>query len=203
MRTLHGLDAQRQQRVARETMEIYAPLAHRLGLGTIAQELEDLAFQYLEPEAFQRISDLLTASQESRARYVAQIEKLLRYELSRQDIVADMSGRAKSTYSIHLKMQKYVEMGKSFNDIYDLIAIGAGARWPTAIALGVVRDVAPFAGAVRRLHRQPAREHLPIAATDGTRRASLGGADPNLRDAPHGRIRCRGALALQRSKLPP
>jgi GTP pyrophosphokinase len=123
MRTLHGLDAKRQQRVARGTMEIYAPLAHRLGLGTIAQELEDLAFQYLEPEAFQRISGLLTASQESRERYVAQVEKLLRYELSRQDIVADLSGRAKSTYSIHQKMAKYVEMGKSFNDIYDLIAI--------------------------------------------------------------------------------
>ncbi|HLG11966.1 MAG TPA: HD domain-containing protein, partial [Dehalococcoidia bacterium] len=123
MRTLYGLDPKRQQRVARETMEIYAPLAHRLGLGTIAHELEDLAFEYLEPEAFQRITSLLTASQESRGRYVAQIEKLLRYELSRQDIVADMSGRAKSTYSIHQKMLKYTEMGKSFNDIYDLIAI--------------------------------------------------------------------------------
>ncbi|HWC28516.1 MAG TPA: bifunctional (p)ppGpp synthetase/guanosine-3',5'-bis(diphosphate) 3'-pyrophosphohydrolase, partial [Dehalococcoidia bacterium] len=123
MRTLHGLEPKKQQRVARETMEIYAPLAHRLGLGTIAHELEDLAFQYLEPEAFQRISGLLTASQESRERYVAQIEKLLRYELSRQDIVADMSGRAKSIFSIHQKMLKYTEMGKSFNDIYDLIAI--------------------------------------------------------------------------------
>jgi guanosine-3',5'-bis(diphosphate) 3'-pyrophosphohydrolase len=123
MRTLHGLDPKRQQRVARETMDIYAPLAHRLGLGQIAQELEDLAFRYLEPEAYQRISSLLEASQESRERYVAQIEKLLRYELSRADIVAELSGRAKSIYSIHQKMRKYAEMGKSFNDIYDLLAI--------------------------------------------------------------------------------
>jgi GTP pyrophosphokinase len=123
MRTLYGLERAKQMRVARETMDIYAPLAHRLGLGQIANELEDLAFEYLEPENFKRISGLLAASQESRERYVAQVEKLLRYELSRADIVVELSGRAKSTYSINLKMQKYAEMGKSFNDIYDLLAI--------------------------------------------------------------------------------
>jgi GTP diphosphokinase / guanosine-3',5'-bis(diphosphate) 3'-diphosphatase len=123
MRTLHGLDGAKQLRVARETMEIYAPLAQRLGLGQIAHELEDRAFEYLEPESFRRITGLLTASQESRERYVAQVEKLLRYELNRADIVVELSGRAKSIYSIHQKMQKYVEMGKSFNDLYDLLAI--------------------------------------------------------------------------------
>ena len=104
-------------------MDIYAPLAQRLGLGQIAHELEDLCFEYLEPDNFRRISGLLTASQESRERYVAQVEKLLRYELGQSDIVAELSGRAKSIYSIHLKMRKYTEMGKSFNDIYDLLAI--------------------------------------------------------------------------------
>ena len=123
MRTLHGLDRARQVRIARETMDIYAPLAQRLGLGQIAHELEDLSFEYLETDNFRRISGLLTASQQSRERYVAQVEKLLRYELSRADIVVELSGRAKSTYSIHQKMQKYTEMGKSFNDIYDLLAI--------------------------------------------------------------------------------
>ncbi len=123
MRTLYGLDRGRQARIARETMDIYAPLANRLGLGQIAHELEDLSFEYLEPDNFRRISGLLTASQQSRERYVAQVEKLLRYELSRADIVAELSGRAKATYSIHQKMQKYTEMGKSFNDIYDLLAI--------------------------------------------------------------------------------
>jgi GTP pyrophosphokinase len=123
MRTLYGLERAKQLRVARETMDIYAPLAHRLGLGQIANELEDLAFEYLEPETFKRISGLLTASQQSRERYVAQVEKLLRYELSRADIVVELSGRAKSTYSIYQKMQKYSEMSKSFNDIYDLLAI--------------------------------------------------------------------------------
>jgi GTP pyrophosphokinase len=123
MRTLHGLPPQKQQRVAHETMEIYAPLAHRLGLGQIAHELEDRAFEYLEPEGYERISGLLEASLESRERYVAQVEKQLRYELERQGIQAELSGRAKHTFSINQKMQKYAAMGKSFNDIYDLIAI--------------------------------------------------------------------------------
>jgi GTP pyrophosphokinase len=123
MRTLQGLEPSKQARVARETMEIYAPLAHRLGLGQIAHELEDLAFQYLEPEEYQKITSLLAASHESRERYVVQVEKLLRYELERQGIKAELSGRAKHTYSIHQKMQKYAQMGKSFNDIYDLLAI--------------------------------------------------------------------------------
>ena len=77
----------------------------------------------MEPEAHERISGLVEASLESRERYVAQVEKQLRYELERQGIIAELSGRAKHTYSINQKMQKYAEMGKSFNDIYDLIAI--------------------------------------------------------------------------------
>ena len=123
MRTLEGLEPAKQVRIARETMEIYAPLAHRLGLGQIAHELEDHAFQYLEPESYERISGLLTASMESRERYVSQVEKMLRYELDRNGIKAELSGRAKHAFSINQKMQKYSEMGKSFNDIYDLLAI--------------------------------------------------------------------------------
>jgi GTP diphosphokinase / guanosine-3',5'-bis(diphosphate) 3'-diphosphatase len=123
METLHALPRPKQVRIARETMEIYAPLAHRLGLGHIAHQLEDLAFRYLEPERYEEISDLLTASKESRERYVAQVEKLLRYELQRQGVQAELSGRAKNVFSIYQKMQKYQDMGKSFNDIYDLLAI--------------------------------------------------------------------------------
>jgi GTP pyrophosphokinase len=123
MRTLDALPRQKQIRIARETMEIYAPLAHRLGLGQIADELQDLCFQYLEPESYQTIVSLLTVSRESRERYVEQVTKLLRYELTRQGVQAELSGRAKHTYSINQKMMKYQEMGKSFNDIYDLMAI--------------------------------------------------------------------------------
>ena len=123
MRTLEPMPLHKQVRIARETMDIYAPLANRLGLGQIARELEDLCFRYLEPEKHERITNLLTASQESRERYVAQVEKLLRYELSRQGIQAELSGRAKHVFSITQKMARYAELGKTFNDIYDLIAL--------------------------------------------------------------------------------
>ncbi|HXH20761.1 MAG TPA: bifunctional (p)ppGpp synthetase/guanosine-3',5'-bis(diphosphate) 3'-pyrophosphohydrolase [Dehalococcoidia bacterium] len=123
MRTLHALPREKQLRIARETSDIYAPLAHRLGLGAIASELDDLAFRYLEPLRYEEIARLLAASQESRERYVSQVEKILRYELQRQGVQAELSGRAKNIFSIYQKMQKYAEMGKSFNDIYDLIAI--------------------------------------------------------------------------------
>ena len=123
MRTLEPMPQAKQQRIARETMDIYAPLANRLGLGEIARELEDLCFRYLDPETFNRIQNLLTVSQESRERYAAQVEKLLRYELERQGIRAELSGRAKHSFSIHQKMLKYADLGKSFNDIYDLIAL--------------------------------------------------------------------------------
>ena len=123
MRTLDALPPAKQQRVARETMDLYAPLAQRLGLGRIAHELEDYAFRYLEPEEYRKISNLLTASHENLESYVAQVEKLLKHELARQGIQAELSGRAKQVYSIHQKMQKYADMGKSFNDIYDLLAI--------------------------------------------------------------------------------
>ncbi len=123
MRTLNALSRPRQLRIARETMEIYAPLANRLGLGQIAHELEDLSFRYLEPERYAAIAGLLAASRESRERYVDQVLKLLRYELERQGVKAELSGRAKNIFSIHQKMQKYADMGKSFNDIYDLLAI--------------------------------------------------------------------------------
>jgi GTP pyrophosphokinase len=123
MRTLDALPATKQQRIARETMDIYAPLANRLGLGQIAREIEDLSFRYLEPATYDRIENQLRISQSSRERYVEQVEKLLRYELTRQGIQAELSGRAKHIFSINQKMQKYAEMGKSFNDIYDLIAL--------------------------------------------------------------------------------
>ncbi|MGE0688270.1 MAG: bifunctional (p)ppGpp synthetase/guanosine-3',5'-bis(diphosphate) 3'-pyrophosphohydrolase [Dehalococcoidia bacterium] len=143
MRTLDALPRQKQVRIARETMEIYAPLAHRLGLGQIADELQDLCFQYLEPESYQTIVGLLTVSRESRERYVEQVTKLLRYELTRQGVQAELSGRAKHISSIHRKMMKYQEMGKSFNDIYDLMAIRITVDTVTDCyhALGIVHGL--------------------------------------------------------------
>ena len=123
MRTLEALREEKRQRIARETMEIYAPLASRLGIWQIARELEDLSFKHLEPDRYREVTDLLAAKRVSRERYIAQVERLLRDELTKQGIEAEVQGRAKHAYSIYQKLEKYAAQGKSFNEIYDLMAL--------------------------------------------------------------------------------
>jgi guanosine-3',5'-bis(diphosphate) 3'-pyrophosphohydrolase len=123
MRTLQPLPDEKRQRIARETMEIYAPLASRLGIWHIARELEDLSFKHLQPERYNEIANLLAAKRVSRERYVAQVEKIVRQELAKHEIEAEVQGRAKHIYSIYQKAEKYAAQGKSFNEIYDLMAL--------------------------------------------------------------------------------
>jgi guanosine-3',5'-bis(diphosphate) 3'-pyrophosphohydrolase len=123
MRTLDYLEPERQLRTAQETMEIYAPLASRLGISQIKSELENLAFKYLEPERYEEITQLVASKRSTRERYIAQVEKTLKDELSKQDIEAEVQSRAKHLYSIYQKMQKYAAQGKTFNEIYDLLAL--------------------------------------------------------------------------------
>src|SRR3990170_3737730 len=123
MRTLEFLPEEKRLRTARETMEIYAPLARRLGIWQIARELEDLAFKHLEPERYREISELLAAKRVSRERYIAQVEKIVSDELAKQGIKAEVKGRAKHGYSIYQKMEKYAAQGKTFHEIYDLMAL--------------------------------------------------------------------------------
>jgi GTP pyrophosphokinase len=123
MRTLEALLEDKRQRIAQETMEIYAPLASRLGIWQIARELEDLSFKHLHADRYNEISQLLTAKRVSRDRYIAQVERILRDELAKQGIEAEVQGRAKHIYSIYQKIEKYEAQGKSFNEIYDLLAL--------------------------------------------------------------------------------
>ncbi len=123
MRTLDALSPEKQQRVAQETMEIYAPLASRLGIWQISRELEDLAFRYLDPERYRVVAGLLASSRAAREKYVAQVESILRKELEKNGIKAEVQGRAKHLYSIYRKMEKYSAQGKTFNEIYDLLAL--------------------------------------------------------------------------------
>ena len=123
MRTLQYLEPEKQQRTAQETIEIYAPLASRLGIWQLKWELEDLAFRYLQPEKYQEITQLIAASRTARERYIAQVEKILREELAKQHLEASVQGRAKHAYSVYEKMQKYAAEGKTFNEIYDLLAL--------------------------------------------------------------------------------
>lgn len=120
MRTLSALPAERRIDKARETMEIYAPLAHRLGISQVKWELEDLAFYYLEPVKFHQVSRMVAESREAREEYAELVIDTLREELGKIGITADISGRPKHLYSIY---QKMAGKGKDFNEIHDLIAL--------------------------------------------------------------------------------
>jgi GTP pyrophosphokinase len=120
MRTLAALPEDRRIDKARETMEIYAPLAHRLGISSIKWELEDLAFYYLEPHKFHQVSRMVAESREAREAYTKQVIDTLSEELAGIGIRARISGRPKHLYSVYQKMTK---KGKDFNEIYDLIAL--------------------------------------------------------------------------------
>ncbi|MCX5994506.1 MAG: bifunctional (p)ppGpp synthetase/guanosine-3',5'-bis(diphosphate) 3'-pyrophosphohydrolase [Chloroflexi bacterium] len=123
MRTLKALSPEKQQRIARETMDIYAPLAHRLGIWQLRWELEDLAFRYLQPNEYRQIARLIAARRATRERYIEKVSQILREELAKAGIKAEITGRPKSLYSAYQKMQKYASQGKEFSDIHDLLAL--------------------------------------------------------------------------------
>ncbi|HYB22424.1 MAG TPA: bifunctional (p)ppGpp synthetase/guanosine-3',5'-bis(diphosphate) 3'-pyrophosphohydrolase, partial [Solirubrobacteraceae bacterium] len=120
MRTIDAMPKQKQMEKARETLDIYAPLAHRLGIHAIKWELEDLAFATLHPRKYQEIKGLVAQQREERERYVSEAGEYLRRELADVGIVAQIAGRAKHFYSIYSKMTR---KGREFNEIYDLTAM--------------------------------------------------------------------------------
>ena len=120
MRTLAPLPPEKQQRIARQTIEIYAPLAHRLGIWQIKWELEDLAFKYLEPEQYKEVAEHLAARRQVRERFIDQAMKTLASELEKAGIRAELSGRAKHLWSIAQKMRR---KNVGFDEVYDLLAI--------------------------------------------------------------------------------
>ena len=123
MRTLAYLDADRQQAIARETMDVYAPLASRLGVWQFKWELEDLAFRYLEPERYRRLADRIQSKRSERERYVTRVEAQARKALEEAEVEAEVVGRVKHLYSIEQKEERYAAEGRSFDDIQDLLAV--------------------------------------------------------------------------------
>jgi GTP diphosphokinase / guanosine-3',5'-bis(diphosphate) 3'-diphosphatase len=120
MRTIEYLGKQKQLQKARETLEVYAPLAHRLGIHSMKWELEDLAFQTLHPRKYTEIQAMVNQRRTDREKFVEEAGKELRRELKKVGIPAEIAGRAKHFYSIYEKMAK---RGKEFNEIYDLTAM--------------------------------------------------------------------------------
>jgi guanosine-3',5'-bis(diphosphate) 3'-pyrophosphohydrolase len=120
MRTLEHLAPEKRKRIALETREIYAPLAHRLGMAALKWELEDLAFKFLEPEAYDELSKKVQQSRKERERHILEMQRPLIEELKRAGIPGKVTGRPKHLYSIYRKMQA---RGKPFEEIYDLMAM--------------------------------------------------------------------------------
>ncbi len=120
MRTLQHLPEERRRRIARETLDIYAPFANRFGLGKIKWELEDLAFKFLEPEEYTRVKNSLNLRREEREHYIEQFVEPIKQLLEERGVKYEITGRPKHLYSIY---NKAVARNKSVDEIYDLFAV--------------------------------------------------------------------------------
>ena len=140
MRTLGALPKQKQMEKARETLEIFAPLAHRLGIHAIKWELEDLAFATLHPRKYDEIKQLVSQQRTERENYVDDAGKFLSRELKAVGIDSEISGRAKHFYSIYTKMTR---KGREFNEIFDLTAMRVltGSVKDCYGAIGVIHSI--------------------------------------------------------------
>ena len=138
---------ERQLRVAQEIVDVYAPLAHRLGIGQLRWELEDLAFRYLEPEAYKRVAKLLKERRKARESYISQVVTTLTEKLESSGIHAVVSGRPKHIYSIYRKMQR---KGVGFDELYDVRAV--------RVLVDELRDCYGGLGVVHSLWRHIPRE---------------------------------------------
>ncbi|MEB3268486.1 MAG: bifunctional (p)ppGpp synthetase/guanosine-3',5'-bis(diphosphate) 3'-pyrophosphohydrolase [Leptolyngbya sp.] len=121
MRTLEHLKPEKQRRIARETLEIFAPLANRLGIGRFKWELEDLSFKYLEPDGYRQIQDCVSEKRTDRESRLQQVAATLRQSLEAAGVnVVEVSGRPKHLYGIHRKMER---QQKAFHEIFDIAAV--------------------------------------------------------------------------------
>ena len=140
MRTLKYLSRERQIANAKETIELYAPLANRLGVYSLKWELEDLSFKYLYPEEYREIVEGIDKKRDERLKFIDEIEDEIKKELKKQRIVAEITGRAKHLYSIYRKMQRD---NKTLDQIYDLFALRilVNSVKDCYAALGVVHEL--------------------------------------------------------------
>jgi GTP diphosphokinase / guanosine-3',5'-bis(diphosphate) 3'-diphosphatase len=120
MRTLEYLESAKQQRISRETLDIYAPIAHRLGMGLIRNELEDLSFRYLEPESFLSLQKEVTDKAPTHLRFLEEVQSTIRTKLVENGIPAELAARVKGLYSLH---RKIIRQERSLEQVYDLLAV--------------------------------------------------------------------------------
>ena len=193
MRTMDYQTEEKQRIKSLETMEVYAPIAHRLGMQRIKWELEDLSLRYLDPEGYQAITEYLDARMDTLRSFMGDIESKIHSRLEAEGIKCSISSRIKHIYSIYRKMyaQKI-----DINGIFDLCAF--------RVITDDVTDCYAALGVIHGMFKPvPGREQLPLRAHDGHRRSGhpLRGAAAHVGDAPLRRIRRGGALEIQIRRL--
>ncbi len=179
MRTLSALPAEKQHSIAQETLEIYAPLAHRLGIWELKWQLEDLSFRYLEPEKYRRIVRLVAARRTQRENFINEVINVLKKEFAKAGLDAELSGRAKHIYSIHQKTERYAALGKPIDDIHDLLAL--------RVLLNTIPDCYSAVGITHSLWHP-----LPEAFDD-----YIANPKPNGYQALHTAVMCMGTTPLE------
>lgn len=120
MRTLKYQPPEKQREIAQETLEIYAPIANRLGISKMQWELEDLCLRYLEPDSYYELVNSISMKRQEREEYINEVIEILTKELGKENIQMEIAGRPKHFYSIYKKMTR---QHKDLNEIYDLIAV--------------------------------------------------------------------------------
>src|SRR6202022_105934 len=140
MRTLEYLEPAKQQRISRETLDIYAPIAHRLGMGIVRGELEDLSFRYLEPESFLALQKEVIEKAPVHQKFLEEVQTTIRSKLVENGIPAELEARVKGLYSLH---QKIVRQQRALDQVYDLLAVRVVTDTERSCyaALGVVHHI--------------------------------------------------------------
>ena len=143
METLHALDEESILRISQETMEIFAPLAHRLGIWDFKWKLEDESFKYLFPKSYKEIANLISSKRKEREKYATRSIRMLEETLAKSSIQCVVEGRVKHLYSIFKKFEKYSTLGKRFDEIHDLIAlrIVVNTKQDCYLALGALHEL--------------------------------------------------------------
>ena len=199
MRTLSVMPEWKQRRTAEETRDIYAPLAHRLGIQEIKWQLEDLAFETLHPKRFAEIAQMVATRAPRREVELAEVLAVVRSRLADAGIEAEVTGRPKNLWSIYEKM---VVRGKEFDEIHDLVAIRVivTAEKDCWAALGTVHALwPPVQGRFKDYINSPKFNLYQSLHTTvvGPRREAPRDTDPHPGNAPPGRVRDRRPLGLQ------
>ncbi len=173
MRTLEHLTPERQQKIAKETLEIYGPIAHRLGMGKIRGELEDLGFRYLDPLTHQQVHDAVESRRKQGEQFLARVELTLRDKLKEAGITAEVESRIKRLFSIHKKL---VRQKISVDQVYDLYAMRVITKslQDCYAVLGIVHNVwRPVPGRIKDFIAMPRPNfyqslHTSVITEDGT-----------------------------------